>query len=147
MKFMIRIKGEVGLDKDIFETLNRLKLKKKYAGVILNKETKEQMGMVLKARNCIAYGEVSDDLLEKIISARGRALDTSKKMSEPKKIIEGLKQGKELEDFNVKPFFRLHPPIGGFKAKGNVSPTKTHFPKGALGDHGKELNKLLERMI
>ncbi|PIN90172.1 50S ribosomal protein L30 [Candidatus Pacearchaeota archaeon CG10_big_fil_rev_8_21_14_0_10_32_14] len=144
MKFMLRIKGEVGVDRDIEETMCRLKLKKKFVGVILNKETNVQMGMVQKIRNCVAYGEVSDELLEKIIASRGRALDTSKKMAEPKKVVEGLKQGKSLEDFNVKPFFRMHPPRGGFRGPAS---TKTHYPKGTLGDHGKELNKLVERML
>ncbi len=147
MKLILRIKGQVGLNKDINETMYRLRLRKKYVAIIFNKDTDEQKGMIKKVRDLVAYGEVGDEILEKLISKRGIAIDKTKKISDVKKIVEGIKQGKSLEDFNLKPYFRLHPPIGGFKSKGKVSPTKTHYPKGVLGDHGNELNLLIERMI
>ena len=47
------------------------------------------------------------------------------------------KRGKDKE----KGFYRLHPPIGGFKKS-----TKLAFPKGILGEH-KDISKLLRRML
>ena len=52
---MIRIKGRVGLDRDINQTLERLRLGRKYTCVVLN-PNKEQIGMIKKLRNFIAFG-------------------------------------------------------------------------------------------
>jgi large subunit ribosomal protein L30 len=110
---VIRIKGRVGLEKGIKETLNRLKLRKKYSCVVL-KPTKENIGMIKKVRNQVAFGEINEEMY--------------KKLSEKRKTP-------------IKNFFRLHPPRGGIKS------SKQGFPKGVLGDHGKKINELLERML
>jgi large subunit ribosomal protein L30 len=135
---VIRIRGQVGLRKEVIETLDRLRLRKKYSCVVLNPK-KEQLGMIKKMKDHVAYGEISDDMFEKLIEARGKQLDKSKKIN-AKKIVEELKSGKNYEDANLKPFFRLHPPRKGIK-------TKVHFPKGALGNHGEKINSLIERML
>ena len=114
---IIRIKGQVGLDSDVKETLYRLKIRKKYACVVLDKISPIEAGMIKKIRNCIAYGEISDEVYKKLVETRG------KKDSEGK----------------LKPFFRLHPPRGGVK-------TKLHYPQGILGEN-KEMNKLVEKML
>ena len=58
---VIRIKGMVGLNKDIAETLYRLRLRKKYVCVVLENPTETQMGMVKAVRNCVAYGEINNE--------------------------------------------------------------------------------------
>ena len=134
----IRIKGQVGIRGDASETLDRMRLRRKYACVVL-KETKDNLGRTRKMKDFIAYGEISDDMLEKLIEARGKLLDKSKKI-DAKKIVAEFKKGKTFEELNLKPFFRLHPPRKGIS-------TKTHFPKGALGNHGEKINSLVERML
>ena len=109
----IRIKGQVGVRREAKETLNRLRLRKKYTCIVLDKPSKEQMGMVEKMRDFVAYGEISEETYKKLIEKRKT---------------------------KIKNFFRLHPPRGGIKSK-------IHFPKGVLGNHGKEINKLVERML
>ncbi len=86
----IRIHGRVGLDKKIKETLNRLKLRKKYSCVILTDPSKETIGMINKVRNQIAFGELTEE--------------THKKLVEKRKT-------------KIKNFFRLHPPRGGIETK------------------------------
>ena len=86
---VIRIKGQVKLNKEISETLNRLKLKKKYSCVILE-PTKENLGMINKVRNQIAFGEISEEMQKKLLEKRKT---------------------------KTKNFFRLHPPRGGIKSK------------------------------
>lgn len=137
---IIRIWGRVGVDKDIEETLNRLRLRKKYACVVIN-PTKEQLGMIKKVKDMVAYGEISDSVFEKLISARGKSAEKGRKI-DAKKMIDEIKKGKKYEDVKIKPFFRLHPPRGGIESK-------KHFGvgKGVLGNHGKEINKLVERML
>ena len=85
---VIRIKGAVGLNKDIKETLNRLKLRRKYSCVVLE-PTKENIGMVKKVRNQVAFGEIDDSTYKKLVEKRKT---------------------------KIKNFFRLHPPRGGIKS-------------------------------
>lgn len=86
---VIRIHGRVGLDKKIINTLNRLRLRKKYSCVVLE-PTKENMGMVRRAENQVAYGELKEDTYKKLVEKRKT---------------------------KIKNFFRLHPPRGGIKTK------------------------------
>ena len=48
--------------------------------------------------------------------------------------------GKKPEDLGLKPFFGLHPARGGIDSK-------YHYPKGVLGDHGENINKLIMKML
>jgi len=143
---IIRIKGMVGIRKDLAETLSRLRLRRKYSCVVLVNPTKEQLGMVKKVKDFVACGEVDEKFFEKMIKARGKSLDKKKEV-DAKKVIDGLIKGKKYEELNLKPFFRLHSPRGGFKSKGGASPIKTHYPKGVLGDHKEKINELIERML
>jgi len=135
---LIRIHGRVKLKKDIVETLNRLRLKKKYSCIVLN-PTKEQQGMIKKVRNFVSFGEIKKEIFEKLIKKRGQLVDKSKKI-DSEKIVEELEKGKKYEEVNLKPFFRLHPPRGGINSK-------IHFPKGVLGDNKEKINELIERML
>ena len=87
---VIRITGEIGLRKDVVETLNRLKLRKKYSCVVFEDPAKEQLGMINKVRDFVAFGDIDEK--------------TYKKLQEKRKT-------------KIKNFFRLHPPRGGIKTK------------------------------
>ncbi len=135
---VIRIHGQVGLKREIAETLSRLRLRKKYACIVIN-PTKEQLGMIKKLRDFVAFGEIDEKTFKKLIEKRGQLVDKTKKVDR-KKTSEELWKGKSYKNLNLKPFFRLHPPQKGIKSK-------LHFPKGVLGDNKKEINKLVERML
>lgn len=135
---VIRIHGMVGLNKEINETLNRLRLKRKYSCIVLN-PTKEQLGMIKKSRDVVAFGEINKETFEKLIKKRGQLLNKSKKI-DAKKVVEKLEKGARYEELNLKPFFRLHPPRKGIKSK-------VHFPKGVLGDNKEKINELIKRML
>ena len=136
---VIRIRGEVGVKRDVEETLNRLRLKKKYSCVVFNKPREEQLGMIKKVKDFTAFGEISNELFEKLIEKRGQPVDKSKKIN-AKEAVKEIEKGKKYEELNMKPFFRLHPPRGGIKSKES-------FPKGVLGNHKEKINELLERML
>jgi len=104
---VIRIRGQVGLRREIKETLFRLRIRRKYACIVLE-SGKENLSMLKKIRDFVSYGEISKESYEKLIKKRG-------------------KKGK---DEKLKPFFRLHPPRGGAN-------TKLHYPKGILGENKK----------
>ena len=135
---VIRIHGRVGMRKDIVNGLNRLRLRKKYSCIVID-PTKEQEGMIKKLRDFVAFGEINKETFEKLIEKRAQIIDKKKKI-DAKKIVEGLEKGKKYESLNLKPFFRLHPPRKGIKAK-------LHFPKGVLGYNREKINNLVDRML
>ena len=126
------------IDKKIKDTFEKLRLRRKYSCVVLN-PSKEQIGMIKKLENFVAFGNINKEVLEKLIDARGQKINKSKKI-DSKKVIEDLEKGKRYEDLGLKPFFRLHPPRGGIKSK-------IHFPRGVLGNHGEKINELVLRML
>ena len=133
---IIRISGQVEMPGDAKETLFRMRLRKKYSAVLMS-ETKETYNLLNAVRNFVAYGKADSKTIEELVSKRGKSLDNkkfdSKKAAE---IIE--KEG--FEKSGIKPFFRLHPPRKGIDSK-------THYPKGVLGDNGADINNLVRRML
>jgi len=89
---IIRIHGQVGLNKDVVETFKRFGLKRKYSCAVLENPGKEQLGMIKKIKDFVAYGDLSEETYKKLVEAPG---DKSKKI------------------------FRLHPPRGGIDSKKN----------------------------
>lgn len=114
---IIRIRGQVNIRRQITETLNRLGLKTKYSCVVIEKPKAEELGMIEKIKDFVAFGEISAETYKKLVEARGKFSKS-------------------------KIHFRLHPPRGGIESK-------KHFGvgRGVLGNHGKDVNKLLERML
>lgn len=136
---IIRIRGQVEVPQAAANTLNRLRVRKKFACVIV-REKPEILGMIKEARNFIAYGRIDEktlaSLIEKRGKFRGKKIDAGKIASE----IINAKTDSKIEDFGLKPFFSLHPPRGGIKSK-------EHFPKGVLGDNKEKINDLIMRML
>jgi large subunit ribosomal protein L30 len=133
MIITIRISGLVGVPRNAREALFRMRLRRKYSAVLLKPST-ENLKLLKKLRNHIAYGDIDKETLTKLIEKRGQSIDKSKKI-DAKKVIEGLEK-KGLKDLG------LHPPRGGIEAK-------THFPirKGVLGDNKRKINDLVRRML
>jgi len=86
---VIRIKGQVGLKKEIVETLNRLRIRKKYSCVIID-ENPVNLGMLKRVKEFVAYGKIDEPTLKELTEKRST---------------------------KTKNFFRLHPPRGGIASK------------------------------
>jgi len=116
---VIRIKGQVGIKQPVKETLSRLRLRKKYVCVVLDKPSNEILGMIKKMKDFVAFGEIQDETYKMLVKERGKKDETGK----------------------LKPFFRLHPPRKGIESK-------KHFGvgKGVLGDN-KKMDELVRRML
>ena len=140
---VIRIAGETGLDGKIKETLNRLRIKKKYSCVVLENPNESQLGMIKKVKDFIAYGEINEETYKKLIEIRGQLVDRKKSKPDAKKVLAGILEGKKYEDFNLKSFFRLHPPRKGIDSKKHFGESS----KGVLGNNKEAINKLIERML
>lgn len=149
---VIRIRGTAQVRKTIADTLDFLRLKRVNNCVILP-ETKEYFGMLKKAKDYIAWGNISKETLTKLIQNRCKIIG-DKKIDEKslkeitgfdsfEKFSDALIEGKiKLRDYEqIKQVFMLNPPRHGFKA------TKLPFPRGDLGNRKENINELLERMI
>lgn len=136
---VIRISGMVKVKRDVAETLDRLRLRRKYACVLIDSSNISEMGMLKKVKHFVAYGEIDKEMLEELIGARGALIEKGGKI-DAGKIASSLIEGKKLKDLGLKPFFRLHPPRKGIKSK-------LQFPKGVLGNHGSKINELIGRML
>jgi large subunit ribosomal protein L30 len=135
---IVRIKGEVEIRREIVETLFRLRLRKKYSCTLINSNNKGLMGMLDKVKHHVAYGEIDEKTLVDLLKARLQSTDHKKFSAED--VAESLMKGKNLTELGFKGFFRLHPPRKGIDSK-------KVYPKGALGNHGKKINELVERML
>lgn len=144
MIIAIRISGLVEVPEKTQETLFRLRLRRKYSAVLL-KPTPENLKLLRKIRNYIAYGDINNQTLVLLLENRARS-NEKKKMNS--KVIAGQLENKPnepnklLQSIGIKPFFRLHPPRNGIDSK-------IHFPikKGVLGDNKEKINDLVRRMI
>jgi large subunit ribosomal protein L30 len=137
---LIRIAGLVNMNSRVEETLFRLRLRRKFSCVII-KENPESLGMLEKTRNFIAFGKIDEATLANLINARAEKIGDSKaKITNGEKIAKEIMAGKDFEELGIKPFFRLHPPRGGIKSK-------LQYPRGVLGNHKENINKLIGKML
>jgi len=138
---IIRLKGERGLNQKIKSTLYMLRLAKKNNCVVLPK-TKNVMGMIIKVKDFVTWGEISEEVHKMLMEKRsdvfqGREADKKKKIGYNNKFIV-------YNNKKIKPVFRLHPPVKGFERKG----IKASFNVGgALGYRKEKINDLIKRMI
>lgn len=142
---IIRITGEVKVKTDIKESLNRLRLKRKYACTLIDSNNKSLIGILNKVKYSVAFGEIEKDVLIKLIDKRAQIIKEAGKNEkaekiDSEKIADSLMKGKSLKELGIKPFFRMHPPRGGIKSK-------IQYPKGVLGNNKQDINKLIERML
>lgn len=137
---VIRIKGGIRLKMDVKATLNMLRLYKRNFCVIVP-NNKNYGGMIKKIKDCVTWGEISDETLKELIKKRGEVYkgpetDRKKKIKYNRFLVTDGKK--------IKRFFRLNSPKKGYGNKG----TKEVFSKGgALGYRREKINDLIERMI
>ena len=151
---VIRVRGEVNLSSDIKMTMRLLRLyRKNYCVVLPNSPSISSM--IFKVKDFVTFGEVSSDTLVKLFKARGRL--AGNKLLTDAYVKEKAKADilafcadfsnfkREIKDIpGMKPFFRLKPPTGGFERKGI---RHSYAEGGALGYRGKDINRLIERML
>lgn len=139
MMLVIRISGRIELTQEVTETLHRMRIRRKYAATLLpNNETTKHL--INSVRNFVAYGPISEEMLTKLVAARGQPIDKSKKIDAGKVAKHILAKG--FDDSGIKPFFRLHPPRKGINSHGHAE-----AGTGVLGNNKEAINTLVERML
>lgn len=146
---VIRIRGTAGTRGNVRNTLRMLNLDAPNNCTIVP-ENENYKGMLQAVKDACTWGEVEEKTLVEVLKKRLR-LPGNKRVDE--KVLKQMKidsfetfaksivEGKKMKDYGFQRNFRLTPPSKGFKS------VKTTYPKGDLGYRGKEINKLLERMI
>ena len=152
MYVIIRLRGPVGVNKEIEYTMKLLKLNKINHCVLLE-ENKVMYGMIQKIKDYIAYGIIDKLSLINLLKYRGK-LTGNKKLTEEElsknssystfeslseDLLNGTIKLKEMKF--IKQVFRLHPP-----RKGHKGIKRTVQQGGTLGNHGKNITKLLYKM-
>jgi len=117
----ILVRGDVNVKTEIKDALATLRLRNKHVCVLVQ-DTKQIRGHLLKCKDYITFGPITP---------------------ETKKLLEE-KRGEKTSEGKLKPYFRLHPPRGGFERKGIK---KTFAEGGALGDRGAKMDALIKRML
>jgi large subunit ribosomal protein L30 len=149
----IRVRGTVNVNPNVKKTLELLNLTKSNHCVIIE-EKPITKGMLNVAKDYITWGEIEKDVLSKLINSRGKLkgdknlteeyLKTATSYGTFTKLTEAIMDNKfKYKDIpNIKPIFRLNPPKKGYEGI-----KRSYKNKGALGYRGKDINKLIERMI
>ncbi|MFH1455547.1 MAG: 50S ribosomal protein L30 [archaeon] len=151
---IIRIRGKVGLHKEVKDTLNMLRLYRQNQCVVVPSNP-SYVGMITKVKDYVTWGEVNEETLILLLQKRGR-LAAKKQLTDDyvknkvklditsfAKEVFGMK--KQLRDVpGLKPFFKLHPPIGGYERKGIKKPFSLG---GVLGYRKDKINDLIKRMV
>jgi large subunit ribosomal protein L30 len=115
------------------------------------------MGMLQKCKDYIAYGEISEKTLLRLLRARGK-IEGNKPLTDDhvknltnykgikdlsKALLKGDIQYKVKDISKIKPVFRLHPP-----RKGHKGTIKKHYKEGGtLGYTGVYINEIIHKMM
>ena len=151
---VVQIRGIIGMNGKLKDTLKLLKLTRKNSCVVVD-DNPVYLGMIVKLRDFITWGEIDSETFKMLLENRGRILG-NKMLSEDylkssvkmdyntfvKSFFDGKVKIKEVP--GLKPYFRLKPPVRGFERGG----IKTGFSMGgALGYRKEKINDLIRRMI
>ncbi|MHA1373249.1 MAG: 50S ribosomal protein L30 [Promethearchaeota archaeon] len=154
--FVIRVRGAPGMKRKIQDTLKMLRMHKVNHGVLLWGD-KSATGMLTKCKDYIAYGEIEEKTLVRLLRVRGRIEGNTpltdehvKNLTEygnikelAKALLIGEIKYREKDIYKIKPVFRMHPPQKGFR--GSI---KKHYNEGGtLGYVQKYINELVKKMI
>ena len=152
---VVRARSNVNVERSIRETMSHLNLTKvNHAIIIPNNE--QYRGMLQKAKDYITWGEATPELVEMMLSGRGRMVgdapltdalvaehtDYTDISAFAKAIAADESTVKAIPD--LKRVFRLHPPRG---AKGWGGIKRTFVIGGGLGPRGDKITAFVERMI
>jgi len=150
---VVRVRGLININPDIKKTLELLNLTRANH-CVLTDENPATKGMLQVAKDYITWGEIDKKTLTKLIKNRGKIsgdkeitdkfIKSNTSYENIDKLSDAISQNKfkykEIPD--IKPIFRLNPPKNGYEG------LKRSFQnKGALGYRGKDINKLIEKMI
>src|SRR2546428_12647515 len=125
----VRLRGTASDNPDVQRTMESLKLERTFQARLLE-NTPSNLGMLRSAKVLVAWGEVSPDLLGRVLEKRGerdgadglddgflRLLGKSSFEDLAKSVVAGLSGLRGVLRGGVKGAVRFHPPRGGFRRR------------------------------
>ncbi|MGH9997981.1 MAG: 50S ribosomal protein L30 [Nitrososphaeraceae archaeon] len=150
---VVRMRGTVNVPYWALTTLKNLYLNKKFSATLVP-ETKNYLGMLRKINQWVAWSKADSDIIKTLIEKRGKKKSPTLESKDENKSKSDYKGIDELVDVivnnkikfsdqnNIKPWFSLNPPKGGFKKN-----TKKQFSDGGILGNNKELLEIVKRMV
>lgn len=151
---VVRIKGTVNIPHWAESTLQNLHLTKRFRATLIP-ENEQTLGMLRKIKEIISWTSVDEGFIEDFIKKKGRISknnesansdqkDEPTKNTELDKIVTSIANNDTYlsKIGNIKPWFALSPPKGGFKKKSK----RSYSQNGILG-YNKELVDIVKRMM
>jgi large subunit ribosomal protein L30 len=151
---VVRLRGTVNVPYWAVTTLKNLYLNKKFSATLVP-ETSEYLGMLRKISQWVAWSKADREIVKTLIENRAKnknpRSDSLSKTGNSKEDYKGIDELVEVlvndkikfsEQNNVKPWFSLNPPKGGFKKS-----TKRQFSDGGTLGSNKDLLEIVKKMI
>ena len=153
MAFLVaRMRGTVNVPFWALTTLQNLYLNKRFSATLVP-ETSDYLGMLRKIKEWVAWSKADSEIVKTLIEKRGKKITQldSQKESKKKDEYKGIDELvnvivndkiKFSDQSNIKPWFSLNPPRGGFKKK-----SKKQFTDGGILGNNKDLLEIVKRMV
>lgn len=149
---VVRLRGSVNVRKPVKKILEELHLSKRFRATIIP-DTLDYKGMLIAAKDYVAWCHVKASFISKLIKKRGRkegwkplSLKEIKEMNFKSfsGFAKSLEKGEVVlsEVKKIKPFFALSPPKGGFKRS-----TRRMYAQGGVLGENPELISIVEKMM
>ncbi|MDP9306297.1 MAG: 50S ribosomal protein L30 [Thermoproteota archaeon] len=149
---VVRMKGTVNVPFWALTTLQNLYLNKRFSATLVP-ETADYLGMLRKIKEWVAWSKADSEIVKTLIEKRGKKITQldSQKESKKKDEYKGIDElvnvivndkVKFSDQNNIKPWFSLNPPRGGFKKK-----SKKQFTDGGILGNNKDLLEIVKRMV
>jgi len=152
---VVRIRGTINVPYWAITTLKNLYLNKRFSATMVP-ETPNYLGMLKKINQWVAWSKADSEIVKTLIQKRGKKRNTTsvsitKKGSEKIGKDEGIDELVDVivndkiklsDQNNIKPWFSLNPPKGGFKKS-----TKKQFSDGGILGNNKELLDIVKKMV
>lgn len=151
---VVRLRGTINVPYWAVNTLKSLHLNKRFSATLVP-ETSNYLGMLRKISPWVAWSKADPEIIKTLIEKRGKEknpkLDSSKKVGKSAENYKGIDELinvivndkiKFSDQNNVKPWFSLNPPKGGFKKS-----TKKQFSDGGVLGNNKDLLEIVKKML
>lgn len=142
---IIRLRGRVGINKKIDDTLDMLRLKRKHNCVFIPDNNPVYSGMLKKVKDYVTYGKIKDETVKMVLTKRMKRIDKKKVAPElVEKAFKIIKEGKLLKDVDdIIPVLTLSPPKKGFEPLG----IKKSYKQGGALSMRDNIDSLIARMV
>lgn len=145
------MRGTINVPSSAKATLTYLNLTKKYRATLIS-ESQQSLGMLRKVKGQVAWTPADPGIIKDLLEKRGRKAgfkpisnsDLPKEYDSIEQLGSAISENKISisEVDNIKPWFALTPPRGGFKRK-----TKNQYNEGGLLGECKDLVAIVRRML